>query len=203
MEGDLALIDAARARASAICADASPDDVAGVRDLHDLVSAVAAPAAWVSFRCAAAAARAAGAPGAAQLEAEARALAPLSGAMEVSFRDGAEKFFICLDACAPTHDLGAELEKFGPRFSGENRAEILQHLSRLVFLGRSAFAQLVSRRAAGAPELPAALQVDPANTTLFLCEHWPVRVGLFVRRADDALSDVDELIRSGAWSARL
>jgi hypothetical protein len=107
---------------------------------------------------------------------------------------GDEVYYVVLDECDPCHDLGEQLAKIDAR-APDKRAEIRGRIADLVNLGRAAYSLMVHqagailrevmtayRKAGGGDFDPQSLQVDPANTTLYLpaltCSR---RVGVFVR----------------------
>lgn len=119
------------------------------------------------------------------------------GCLRVEFHDrttgGANVAYMSLRECAPDHDLGAQLEKLRPRCADDKWTAVVQHLSRLVHMGRAVYRQFAEnnrdllRRAAGdRAEEFLNLKVDPANTTLFLDAGWPCRAGIFINLDGEA-----------------
>jgi len=98
---------------------------------------------------------------------------------------------VLLDECPRDHDLGAEIPKLRPRVDDEKWVEVVKHISMLVHLGRSVYAQVAERskplirriygrRADHACADEMKLGVDSRNTTLFVDPRWPVRIGIFI-----------------------
>ena len=98
---------------------------------------------------------------------------------------------VLLDECPRDHDLGAEIAKLRPRVDDEKWVEVVKHISMLVHLGRSVYAQVAERskplirriygrRADHACADEMKLGVDSRNTTLFVDPRWPVRIGIYI-----------------------
>lgn len=188
---------------------AGPPGVAGAADMRALSFAIGAPAARVLGgelirRCGLPEARRRRL--ARRLEARLAARAPDACCITVDFRDAAgapAAAYLYLGGCGADHDFGAELERLyarlGPDLEAQQakRAEILKHLSVLVLLGRTAYADVfltgadlfgpaVAAMPAGFD--PLVLEVAYVNTTLYLRPPCEARVGIFVRFAGEDLS---------------
>lgn len=110
-----------------------------------------------------------------------------------------KKFYLILDECGPEHDLTAELDKLYSQLPERSRGTILEHLSTLIYLGRSAYIQMAKKMEGvlteigkkiqnleGAPPFDfRVLAVDPKNTTLYVPHIENRRVGIFVREDCD------------------
>ncbi len=123
------------------------------------------------------------------------------GCIKVEFYDIVDKksntVYLVLDRCGADHDLTAELDKIYSRIPGDKKPEILQHLSALVYLGRSAYGQMAAKMlgllkdigkkmGGSASEFdPMVLGVDPVNTTFYVPHVDGFRVGIFVRLEDE------------------
>lgn len=121
------------------------------------------------------------------------------GCIEVKIPDEGGKAGACtsvylvLGRCPKNHDLGAQLGHVFSLIPEEKQPVIKQHLSMLVIMGRTVFSNIVEANAAllteiqahlsheTAERISAGLQIDPANTTLYVEESWDERVGLFVK----------------------
>lgn len=116
------------------------------------------------------------------------------GCMQVDFynlqQGGMDVAYLMVDECPRTHNLDLQLGKIRDLVRPDVFAQIIKHLSALVFTVRTVYAKLVSdqipllqtfwgEKADLTPYLN--LKVDPANTTLWLVEDWPTRVGIFIR----------------------
>jgi len=124
-----------------------------------------------------------------------------TGCIQVDFLDNTTKekntAYMVLDVCGKDHDLGAQLDKVFSRVSSEKQEEIRKHLSMLIFLGRSAYGQLMVEGTTLLMDIaktlppsknpfdPRQLVVDPTNTTLYLDIPGTRRVGIFVRLASE------------------
>ena len=102
--------------------------------------------------------------------------------------------YLVLEKCPADHDLSAQLDPLYAKIPPHRQEEIRQNLSMLVYLGRSTFGQMLETKTRALAEIarklpsgfdPADLQVDPANTTLFLPPPCAARVGIFVRYEED------------------
>jgi hypothetical protein len=107
--------------------------------------------------------------------------------------------YLVLEECGEDHDLGAQLDKVFSRIAPEKQDEIKKHLSMLIYLGRSAYGQMmmkmmptlskaVKKIPIDAEEKefdPRVLGVDPTTTTLVVTLPGTRRVGIFVRLADE------------------
>lgn len=136
---------------------------------------------------------------------------PDVGCIKVDFLNSetgdADVAYLRLEECGADHDLGAQLEKLYAVIKPENRAKVMEQLSMIVFLGRSAYGQMfvklrpildkIARKvpanasADASAEKPFAfrdLEVDYANTTLHTTIPGTRRVGIFVRLS----AEVDE-----------
>lgn len=196
------VVDDARERARQLLDEAGAEDREGLRDMHNLTLSMGLPATRAMFRQMV---RASGRRGAAK-RAAAKEIADFSpvtelGCLKVDFYDLAgqrpDTAYLTLGECPKGHDLGAQLDKIKPRVAPEKWQEVLKHLSMLVFTGRNVYANtarqhlpLIRALFGLAPSDPCEryldLQVDPANTTLYLDAGWPSRVGIFVSTEAEA-----------------
>ena len=193
------VVAAARERVRAMLEATSAEDAAGLRDMHNLTLTFGLPATRAIFRQMV---KASGRRGAAKRAAvrEINEFSPITevGCMQVDFYNQATQrpdvAYLMLEQCQQGHDLGAQLDKIKPFVLPARWPEVLKHLSMLVYLGRSVYANVARqhlpliRSLAGLPaddpcERYLNLQVDPVNTTLYLDASWPGRVGIFVRLA--------------------
>lgn len=191
----------ARARAEQLqqLARENPD---GLRDMQNLTLTMGLPLTRAVFRQMVAAAGKRGKAKRAAL-AEIEALSPLTevGCVEVSYRavaTGAPGVaYLRLAACPRGHDLGAQLDKLRLCVSEDGWKTVLQHLSALVCLGRSIYRTVALQKldlirglfglaADDGCERYLSLQVDPANTTLYLDPAWPDRIGILVSLQSEA-----------------
>ncbi len=103
---------------------------------------------------------------------------------------GADRVHLMLDECGRTHDLTGELNKLLPHIDEAKKPQIMKHLSMLIGLGRSVYVKLAEENKQLFDDISAhiggisinKIQVDPANTTMYVVESTPMRVGIFVRR---------------------
>jgi len=102
--------------------------------------------------------------------------------------------YLVLEECGEDHDLGAQLDKVFSRVAEDKHDDIRKHLSMLVYLGRSAYGQMMMKMVPLLTKLgkklpdgfdPRQLVIDPDNTTLSLNIAGTRRVGIFVRLADE------------------
>jgi hypothetical protein len=123
------------------------------------------------------------------------------GCISVDFYDTRsrrrETAYLLLEDVGAGHDLGAELDKLYGRTAAEAREKLTKELSVLVFLGRSAYGQVlmfldrrsseaasVLEEVAGRQAAPVdfkELTIDPANTTFYLAAYPEARVGIRVK----------------------
>lgn len=115
------------------------------------------------------------------------------GCIEVKVPETETTVYLVLDRCLKDHDFSAQLDKIFSLIPVEKQLEIKQYLSMLLALGRSVFNTVVGRNSSLVKEIlshlphgvanqvQGGLQVDSANTTLYLEESWTERVGLFVK----------------------
>jgi hypothetical protein len=113
-------------------------------------------------------------------------------AMKLSFVDRTTRrpatAHLSMQECKHPHNLDAELDKLRPRVPAERWSEVLNLASALLFATRRAYeivaaqtrAALLELYAQEADQAPKGLRVDPADSTLFLKEEWPLRAGLRV-----------------------
>ena len=97
--------------------------------------------------------------------------------------------YLYLAACGADHDLTAQLDKLFSRIAKNKEAEMKQHLSVLVYLGRNAYARMLALNKDLVGNIlhhlptgfnPRVLMVDPKNTTLYLQNPCSQRVGIFI-----------------------
>ena len=176
--------------------------LAGLRDMQLLARAMGLPVPRVLFaemilRCSASAERKR------VFSRGLKDMSPLSetGCISTDFFDrttgAAGKAYLVLEPCGADHDLGAQLDPFYARIPPEKQDDIRQFLSMLVYMGRQTFHHLLETKRTLVEEItkklpdgfdPSALEVDPANTTLFLPPPCTQRVGIFVRYQDEVES---------------
>jgi hypothetical protein len=203
-------LGAVRAAAAAIVDQATPNDIAGLKDYHKLTIAIGMRAVHVTFNAmvAAAQAEAKKADGSgglaagllADAEREIVSMSPVTetGCMKVDFfnrtTSRSDVAYLVLDRCGRDHDLGAQLDPLRAAVAPDRWGEVVKHLSMLVFLGRTVYKRLAGehvgliRRLFGAEKYPELL-VDPVNTTLYVEAEWLDRVGIYVRYESDVGCD--------------
>lgn len=102
--------------------------------------------------------------------------------------------YLVLDECDENHDMTAQLDKIYSKIPEEKQEEIRKHLSMLVYLGRSAYGQMLTQIESTMSEIkkkvsdtfdPRTLGIDAANTTIFIDHPNTKRVGIFVRFEDE------------------
>jgi len=181
--------------------EATQEDAEGVRSLQNLTLSIGLPAARECFY-AMLNANAVSPALRASATREIKAFSPITevGCMRVDFFNmitaKADVRYLVLEKCPSDHNLGAELHKLKSIVDGDKWVEVVKHLSMLVYLGRSTYAQLAALnkpllrriyKRADDDECAdlMALGVDSRNTTLFVNPRWPVRVGIFVRSEDE------------------
>ena len=195
--GEGGLPEEVRARADKLISTITPEDRAGLKDLQKLTLTMGLPAARIIFQYMIAAANLHGNAKKDAMAAVAK-FSPLTevGCMKVDFFNrgsGAPEIaYLVLGKCAKLHNLGEQLDKLKPHVSDAKWPEVIRSLSMLVHIGRSVYGQiarnhidLIRRINGRAPDDPCAefidLQVDRENTTLFINDGWPRRVGIFIR----------------------
>ncbi len=173
----------------------------GLRDMQNLTLSMGLPMTRAVFRQMV---TASGKRGAVKRAAKAEivTIPPVTeiGCMEVNYYDvvaGAPgKAYLRLAECPRGHDLDAQLGKLRPRVADDGWGKVLQNLGILIRLGRSIYTtvaqqklglirQLFDLGEADGCERFLDLQVDAANTTLFLDAAWPNRIGIYVDLASD------------------
>ena len=175
---------------------ATEEDREGLRSLQNLTLSMGLPTARACFR-AMLEANSASAAVRAWATREIAEFSPVTevGCMQVDFFDKIAgrpaTAHLVLDECPRDHDLSAQLARLRSRVNEEKWVEVIKHISMLVHLGRSIYAQIAERskplirRIYGRPadhDCAAEMQlgVDSRNTTLFVDPRWPTRVGIFV-----------------------
>jgi len=175
---------------------ATPEDREGLQSLQNLSLSMGLPAARACFRMMLEA-NAAGAPLRAWANRQIDAFSPVTevGCLQVDYFDTIVSkpavARILLEECDRDHDFGAQLGALRARVSPEKWVEVIKHVSMLVHLGRSVYAQLAEanrpliRKIYGRPAshdcaAEMKLGVDSRNTTLFVDPRWPRRIGVFV-----------------------
>lgn len=167
---------------------AAPPSLAGLQDVQSLVQAAGVPAPRILF--AEMAAKAGVGPPAFEHPTSLEG----TGCFQADYVDPAtgeaRTAHLLLDECAADHDLGAQLSPLYERVAPEHHQKVRDHLSMLIYLGRTVYAhrlgaetRAVSALLEGLPAGfdPSDLRVDPANTTLYLPPPCSRRVGLFIR----------------------
>jgi len=193
---DAETIAAARARAQQMLEEMGGDEAAGLRDLQNLTLSMGLPSTRAVFRQMIKAADVRGKTKAAAM-AEIVDFSPVTevGCMKIDFFNQLSRkpdaAYLLLDQCPKTHDLGAQLEKLKSVVPAEKWAEVLKHLSMLIHIGRSVYGNIARQRLPLIRKIFGLgpddkcdkyldLQVDRANTTLYLDADWPHRIGIFV-----------------------
>lgn len=189
------------ARAQQVLAAMSDEEKAGIHDLENLVVSMGLPAVRAAFRDMVDAACAQGRLSAADKAAardEIRGFSAVTevGCVQVDFHNCAtgrpDRAYLLLAPCPRRHDFGRQIDKLKPLVAPGRWPELLRHLSVLFNTGRRVYAKvarehlpLVRKLAGRAADDDCAalldLQVDAANTTLYVEADWPRRAGLFVR----------------------
>jgi len=194
---DASTIAEARARAQQMLADKDDGDAAGFRDLQGLFLSVGLPATQSIFRSMVTASGVTGAEKAMALNAILK-FSPITelGCQEVVFYNMAtqcrDTAYLFLGKCPKNHDLDTQLGKLKPLVAESMWPEILRHLSMLVTIGRLVYGNValherpLIRKLFGLAEDDmcekfAHLNIDATNTTLFVDESWPERIGIFVQ----------------------
>ncbi len=109
-----------------------------------------------------------------------------------------DKAYMVLEECPRDHDLGAQLDRLRAHVADSRWPEIQKHLSSMVFLARSMYAQaaqenlallrrILKRRDDDPCSEFLAVRVDPSNTTLYVSDG-PRRVGIFIHFASEGPS---------------
>jgi hypothetical protein len=128
-------------------------------------------------------------------------------AMRLDFvKEGRKRtLYLKCGACAKDHDLGAQLARIDPYIKDEEKKKLRMHMSMLILCGRSIYCKMIQdngelyEKIIG--NLPQdtkklvqeqkidlrTLAVDPSNTTLYIFDFTPKRVGLFF--VDDPKSE--------------
>lgn len=188
----------AKTKATELLKEMTPD---GMRDLRQLTISIGMPAAKLALKQLVDFG-AAPDPVKASLRQDIDRVSELTehGCQEVAFFNKREqkpdKAFLRLDECEAAHDLTAQLNKLAPFIPPPKRPEIQKHLTALIYIGRSVYADVVKRNEGLVREilryLPAgdrvdasSLRVDPANTTLCVHPKCPKRVGIMVTLASE------------------
>jgi hypothetical protein len=180
---------------------ATQEDAEGIRSLQNLTLSIGLTAARECFY-AMLDANAVSPALRASATREIKAFSPITeiGCMRVDFFNmltaKADVRYLVLEKCPSDHNLGAQLQKLKSIVDMDKWVEVVKHLSMLVYLGRSTYAQLAALnkpllrriyKRADDDECAdlMALGVDSRNTTLFVDPRWPVRIGIFVRTEDE------------------
>jgi len=110
------------------------------------------------------------------------------GCMEVKFHNGigADIAYLYLDLSEINHNLTYELEKIKKYILPEKWKDILKSLSTMIFILRTVYKQVYNEFIdiihSVCPSIDFSdLNVDIANTTLYVEELFPVRIGIFIR----------------------
>ena len=175
---------------------ATPEDREGLQSLQNLSLSMGLPAARACFRMMLEA-NGAAAPLRAWANRQIDGFSPVTevGCLQVDYYDTVARkpavARILLEECDRDHDFGAQLGALRARVGAEKWVEVVKHVSMLVHLGRSVYAQLAEanrpliRKMYGRPAshdcaAEMKLGVDSRNTTLFVDPRWPRRIGVFV-----------------------
>jgi len=176
-------------------------DIQGMVEMRKLVLGQSLPAIRVIFRQMA---DAVGLKGSARAKVETKIMkiSPITDKVCVQYdfidrtTGAANAAYMMLDECPRNYDFGAVLQTFLAKLPAEKEKEVLHRSSMLFNAGRTFYAQLA---VANLPlirkinSLPGGdpctqflqLQVDKANTTLFIDPSWPKRVGLVIHYKDE------------------
>lgn len=109
------------------------------------------------------------------------------GCLTLPTKSGYKLSFL-LDKSTTDHSLDAEINKAYEHCTEEEKKLVIGQLSLLIFAGRKCFENFVKENliickslASYLPnnEFPS-IKVDPKNTTLYLHESWPTRVGIYI-----------------------
>lgn len=190
----------ARHRAEEMLRD--PEVRAGMKDMQNLALAIGLPAARIML-CHLVEASGAVGPAKAGLLRIVERISPITepGCMRVDFFNQETKkgdvVYLELDECDKNHDLDSQLGKLKPHVEAGKWSLILNHLSVLILHGRSVFSKVATENShlmgeikRGLPEKHKdvdlrTLTVDRRNTTLYVLEDLPRRIGIFVRQERD------------------
>jgi hypothetical protein len=193
-----------------------PSAVDGLEDARALSLAIGLPAARVLFESMIANCNATPARKKA-MRRDAKKMSKLTeaGCVKVDFFNGekgqADVAYLLLAECPPDHDLSAQVHKLFSQIPEERYDEIRKHLSMLVYLGRTSYAQMLSENEALVARIQRhmpttfdarALRINPNNTTMYLGPDirndpagWEPRVGIFVRLSEEAEAERAEAER--------
>jgi hypothetical protein len=181
------------------------DMAAGLKDMQNLTLAIGLPAARVALRQLVDAGNAEGVTKTAMMRIIDR-ISPITepGCIQIDFyhkeRKAMDTVYLELDSCDRGHDLDSQLGKIKPHVDPTKWTGILQHLSVLIGIGRSVYAKLAHENEhliheirRHLPERDAQVELrtmtaDRTNTTLYLIDHLPKRVGIYVRRKGDPIA---------------
>lgn len=205
-----AALDEVRTRAREIVSGTSaetprgalPGALEGMQDMHNLTLAIGLPVPRILFaQMVEAAAASAGRKKVWLRQLKDMSAVRETGCIQVDFYDvqagKKNTAYLVLEECDENHDFGAQLDKVYSRIAEDKQDEIRKHLSMLVYLGRSAYGQMLVKNGPtlakitqhlppgddGKPFDPRVIGVDPANTTLYISLPKTKRVGIFVRFA--------------------
>jgi len=117
------------------------------------------------------------------------------GCMRIDFHNRvtnkADVAYLRLDACPKAHNLGRQLDRLKALVAEPKWPDVLKSLTYLTMLGRSIYSNIATQHIGlirkifrlgedDKCEQYTSTQVDKSNTTLFLDESWPNRVGIYV-----------------------
>ncbi len=199
-----------------------PSAVTGLEDARALSLAIGLPAARILFEamianCGATESR----KKAMRRDAKKMSKLTETGCIKVDFFNGAkgqaDVAYLLLAECPANHDLSAQIHKLFSHIPEERFDEIRKHLSMLVYLGRTSYAQMLSeneplvariRRTMPGTFDARALRINPNNTTMYLgpdtrndSAGWEPRVGIFVRLGEEAEAEIEADAKNGAEAA--
>lgn len=182
------------AKAQALLQNMSEEDKAGMRDLHLLTMSMAVPVirdALSHF--------AANRHNGAQLEAIEKQIQQIipevteRGSYKVEFINkqthAPDVMYVMLDMCPADHDFSVEFSRHLP---AEGREGLNKHISFMIQICRAVYSQITRenlellRRIAGNEKDYLDLKVDLKNTTLYVSESLPMRIGIVLRSAPDS-----------------
>ena len=118
-------------------------------------------------------------------------ISPLSetGSISIDIPGQTKKAHIILGECPKDHDFGKEIQKIYKLLPKKSHEEIRDRISFLIYLGRSIYAEMYNKDLSFQKEIKkylpedldtTCLHVDLANTTLYINDEWPRRVGVLI-----------------------
>lgn len=193
---DAATLAAARSQAEKLASEVTPEMAAGLRDLQNLALSVGLPSVRHILRHMIIASGKRGAAKAALL----KGVAEMSeiteaGCLRVEYVSRVtrrpEAAYFRMDQCPRLHNLDKQLDKIRATAPEEKMAECMKHLGSLVWKVRDVYHRAIAQAlplvrqifdlAADDPcTAYLDLRVDMANTTLYVNDTWPNRIGIYI-----------------------